>query len=372
MNETSTDPHDNPLAKGAQARGDGQGIAVGAVPTERIEFGVMTFAETVPPGRGSVQVSCHERLQQVLAEARLADRAGLDIYGVGEHHRHDFAASAPAVILAAIAAHTSSIRLSSATTVLACTDPVRVFQDFSTLDLLSSGRAELIVGRGSFPEPYPLFGVDPAETDPVFGEKLDLLRQIRDHEFIEWTGRHRPPLTGQGVYPRPYQDRLPLWVAVSHNTHTARRAAVSGLPMILGLFAEDHHLHHLCETYRDHSTAAPRIAAQLQGLLADSAGEASRTFYRAYTSARRQTHPDAPPLTPAQFTHLCRPNGPLAVGTLDEVSAKITHLHHEFGITRFLLHISVGYLPHDVVLRAIELWAQLAHHVRTDIEIHAK
>ena len=200
-----------------------------------MQLGITTFAETTPDPATGATISSDQRLREVLEEAELADQVGLDVYAVGEHHRPDFAVSAPAVVLAAIAARTRRIRLASAVTVLSSDDPVRVFQDFATLDLLSGGRAEIIAGRGSFTESFPLFGQDMDDYDELFAEKLDLLLRLRESPRVFWHGKHRPALTGQGVYPRPLQQPLPVWIAVGGSPNSMIRAGTLGLPVALAI-----------------------------------------------------------------------------------------------------------------------------------------
>ena len=203
-----------------------------------MELGLYTFAELTPDPDTGLTINPAERLRDLIEEAELADQAGLDVFGIGEHHRPDFAVSAPAVALAAAAEHTERIRLTGAVSVLSSDDPVRVFQQFATLDLLSGGRAEIMAGRGSFIESFPLFGYDLRLYDELFEEKLGLLLRLRDSEFVTWQGKHRSPIANRGVYPRPLQDALPVWIAVGGTPESAVRAGTLGLPMALAIIGE--------------------------------------------------------------------------------------------------------------------------------------
>jgi probable LLM family oxidoreductase len=330
-----------------------------------MELGITTFAETYPdPATGSL-IGHGERLRQVVEEAVLAEEVGLDVYGVGEHHRPDFAASAPAVVLAAVAARTARIRLTPAVSILSTDDPVRVFQQYATLDLLSSGRAELLVGRGSFIESFPLFGYSLLDYDELFGEKLDLLLALRDRERVTWSGRFRPPLDGQGVYPRPQQDPFPIWVGVGGNPPSMVRAGVRGLPVALAIIGGDpDRFSSLAELHRralreaGHDPARVPLAVHAHGDVADDADGAADEYYRAYSVAMSTIGRERgwPPMTRLQFDGMRGPRGSLVFGDPAAVAAKILRWREVLGIERFMLHISVGTLPHERVLRAIELF----------------
>src|SRR3954447_3676924 len=251
-----------------------------------MELGIYTFAETTPDPRTGRTIAPQERLADLLEEIELADELGLDVFGVGEHHRPDYAASAPGVILAAAAARTKRIRLTSAVSVLSSDDPVRVFQQFATLDLLSSGRAEIMAGRGSFIESFPLFGYDLGDYDALFSEKLELLLQLRDSEKITWSGRHRAPLDGLGVYPRPEQKRLPIWVAVGGTPESAIRAGALGLPMALGIiggmperFAPFADLHRRAAAEAGHDPAQLPVSINSHGYVAETSDQAADDAY---------------------------------------------------------------------------------------------
>ncbi len=330
--------------------------------TAPFELGVTTFVETYPHPSTGVLTSHGDRLRQVVEEAQAAEAVGLDIYGVGEHHREDFAASAPAVVLGVIAGSTSSIRLTSAVTVLSSDDPVRVFQDFATLDQMSSGRAEIIAGRGSFTESFPLFGYDLADYDELFAEKLDLLVALRDSERVTWSGEHRSPLRDHAVYPRPFQDPLPVWVGVGGNPQSVVRTASYGLPMALAIIGgeparfapfADLHRRALAEFDRPH---AP-IAVHAHGYVGDATTTAADEFFPPYRVAMSHIGRERGwgPISRASFDSSTSREGSLFVGDPAVVADKIVATARTLGLERFMLHISVGTLPHEKVLRAIEL-----------------
>lgn len=339
-----------------------------------MELGITTFAETTPdPVTGEVR-SHGERLRQVVEEAELCEAVGLDVYGIGEHHRPDFASSAPAVVLAAIAARTERIRLAPAVVILSSDDPVRVFQQFATLDLLSAGRAELLVGRGSFIESFPLFGYDLADYDELFAEKLDLLLAIRDNERVTWSGKFRPPLTDQAIYPRPQQDPLPIWVGVGGSPESMVRAGLRGLPVALAIIGGipdrfsvlgDIHRRALSEAGFDPSTVP--LAVHAHGYVAASSEQAAEDFYPPYAGVMTQLGRERgwSPMTRIQFEGMRGPTGSLVIGDPEMVAEKIVRWAKILGIVRFMLHISVGTMPHDLVLNSIELFGkEVAPRVR--------
>lgn len=339
-----------------------------------MEIGMTTFAETLPdPGTGR-QVSHGERLLEVVEEAVVAERVGLDVFGLGEHHREDFAASAPAVVLAAVAARTERIRLTPAVTVLSSDDPVRVFQQFATLDLLSEGRAELLVGRGSFTESFPLFGYSLSDYDALFAEKLDLLLAVRDNERVTWSGRFRPPLRDQPVYPRPLQSPLPIGIAVGGNPGSAVRAGLLGLPMTLAIiggdparFAVFSRLHRRALAEAGHDPATAPVSVHAHGFVAETEEEAVEVFYRPYELAMSRIGAERgwAPMTRLAFDAMRSPGGSLVLGTPEEVAGKILRWREILGVERFMLHMSVGTLPHAAVLRSIELLgSEVAPRVR--------
>lgn len=327
-----------------------------------MELGITTFAETYPDPVTGKTIGHGERLRQVLAEVEMAEKVGLEVYGVGEHHRPDFASSSPAVVLAAAAGRTSRIRLTPAVTILSSDDPVRVFQEFATLDLVSSGRAELLVGRGSFIESFPLFGYSLSDYDELFAEKLDLLLLIRDNERVTWTGRHRPALDNQPVYPRPEQEPLPVWVAVGGTPQSVVRAGARGLPVALAIiggnpdrFAPLAELHRRALEEAGHGPQP--LAVHAHGYVADTTDQAATDYYDAYAVAMTQLGRERgwPAMTRQQYDVMRGPTGSLVLGDAEAVSHKILRMRRTLGIDRFMLHISVGTLPHDQVLRSIEL-----------------
>jgi probable LLM family oxidoreductase len=340
-----------------------------------MELGIYSFVETAPDPRAGQTIRADERLGNLLEEIELADRLGLDVFGVGEHHRPDYIASAPAVVLAAAAARTERIRLTSAVTVLSSDDPVRVFQDFATLDLLSGGRAEIMAGRGSFTESFPLFGYDLALYDELFAEKLDLLLRLRDSERVTWSGRHRTPLEDQGVYPRPIQQPLPVWIAVGGTPGSAARAGALGLPLALGIIGGmPERFAPLAEIHRQAASRAghdrPALSVNVHGYLAETAERARDEAFPAFAATMNRIGLERgwPPLTRDVFDASTRPRGANFVGTPEEVIRKILLLHDVFGQDRFLMQITVGSMPHEQVLRAIELFGrEVAPAVRAEV-----
>lgn len=329
-----------------------------------MEIGIYTFAETTPDPRKGKTISVAERLRNVMEEAELADQVGLDVYGVGEHHRPDFAVSSPAVVLAAAAERTRRIRLTSAVTVLSSDDPVRVFQDFATVDLLSGGRAEIMAGRGSFVESFPLFGYDLNDYDALFAEKLDLLLKVRESERVTWTGKHRPSIDHRGVYPRPLQEPLPVWIAVGGTQSSVVRAARLGLPLAVAIIGGmPERFAPLVELYHDSARRAGRDPATLpvsinsHAFIADGSREAADAFFPSYAEVMTRLGRERgwPPTTREQFEAARGPRGALLVGSPQEVIEKILFQHEIFGHQRFMAQLTVGSMPHDQVLRAIEL-----------------
>lgn len=328
-----------------------------------MELGITSFAETIPSHGGDV-VGHGERLRQIIEEIEVAESVGLDVYGLGEHHRPDFASSAPAVVLAAAAGKTSRIRLFPAVSILSTDDPVRVFQQYATLDVVSSGRAELLVGRGSFIESFPLFGYSLDDYNELFSEKLDLLLQIRDTEGeLDWSGRFRPPIRGQGVYPRP-ERRLPIRVAVGGTPQSIVRAATRGLPVALAIIGgspdrfkalADLHRRTLIESGFDPDEVP--LSVHAHGYIADSNEQAAEEYYASYAAAMTRIGRERGwgPMTRQQFEMMRAPEGSLVLGDVETVAAKILRWREILGVTRFELHPSVGTVPHDKVLRAIEL-----------------
>jgi probable LLM family oxidoreductase len=332
-----------------------------------VELGLITFADV-----GSV--SPEQRLKNLLEEARLAEEVGLDVFGVGEHHREDFAVAAPAVALAAIAAQTERIRLTSAVTVLSSDDPVRVFEEFATLDLLSGGRAEIMAGRGSFTESFPLFGYDLDDYDELFAEKLELLLELRSHATVTWEGRHRAPLRDQAVWPRPVQDPLPVWIAVGGTPASVARAGVLGLPLTIAIIGgQPERFVPLVDLYRraaaegGHET--PPLAINTHAFVGDDSA-----FAPAYTAMMSRIGRERgwPPMSQDQYRALRSPQGALAVGTPEEVAEKLLFEHELFGHQRYLGHMSVGAVAHADVLRSIERFGtEVAPLVRAELDRRA-
>jgi probable LLM family oxidoreductase len=329
-----------------------------------MELGITSFAETIPSPGGGDTVGHGERLRQIVEEIDAAEAAGLDVYGLGEHHRPDFASSAPAVVLAAAAGRTSKIRLFPAVSILSTDDPVRVFQQYATLDLISSGRAELLVGRGSFIESFPLFGYALDTYDELFAEKLDLLLQIRDSDgALDWSGRFRPPIQGQGVYPRP-ERVLPIRVAVGGTPQSIVRAATRGLPVALAIiggnpdrFAALADLHRKTLIESGYDPEQVPLSVHAHGYIADSNEQAAEDYYTSYAAAMSRLGRERGwgPMTREQFEWMRSPEGSLVLGDVETVAAKILRFREILGVNRFELHISVGTVPHEKVLRNIEL-----------------
>ena len=338
-----------------------------------MELGLYTFAELTPDPATGRPISPALRLRNLAEEARLADEVGLDVFAIGEHHRPDFAVSAPAIALAAVAERTTSIRLSSAVSVLSSDDPVRVFEQFATLDLLSGGRAEIMAGRGSFIESFPLFGYDLADYDELFVEKLDLLLQLRAAEHVTWAGRHRAPLDGLGVYPRPLQDLLPVWIAVGGNPTSAARTGALGLPMALAIiggmperFAPFAEIHRRAALEAGHDV--PALSINSHGFIADTSQEAADVAWPPFEAMMTKIGRERgwPPMTREQFEASRSLRGANFVGSPQEVIEKILFQHEVFGHQRFLLYLSS--LDHTKTMRAIELYGtEVAPAVRTEV-----
>lgn len=329
-----------------------------------MEIGISTFVETTPDVKTGEVISHAQRLQEVVEEIILADKVGLDVFGVGEHHRKDYAASSPAVLLAAAAPQTKKIRLTSAVSVLSSDDPVRVFQDFAMLDGISNGRAEIMAGRGSFIESFPLFGYDLDDYHELFEEKLDLLLKIRDSEKVTWNGKHRPAINHLGVYPRPVQDPLPVWIGSGGTPQSVARAGQLGLPLVLAIiggrptqFAPLVQLYKRAAAGAGHDVSKLAVASHSHGFIAEDNDTACEKFFPPTQQAmnvlgreRGWGHYDR-----SSFDAARSPEGALYVGDPETVAQKIIHLRKNVGITRFMLHVPVGTMPHEDVMNAIEL-----------------
>jgi len=330
-----------------------------------MELGVDSFASAIPdPGAGPA-ATAEERMAHLLEEIELADRVGLDVFGIGEHHRAEFLDSAPAVILAAAAARTRRIRLTSAVTVLSAADPVRVFEEFATLDLLSHGRAEIVAGRGSFVEAYPLFGYRLEDYDDLFVEKLDLLLAIRARPRVRWSGKHRPPLTGQGVYPRPLQDPLPIWVGVGGTPASFERAGTLGLPLMVAIIGgPPARFRPLVDLYREAGRAAGHRPDQLRvglhaiGFVGPTGREAADAFFPGFARTINEIGKERgwSPTTRARLEAERGPGGAYLVGDPDEVAAKIVAVDEALGgLARVTFQMGVATIAHATMLRSIEL-----------------
>ena len=330
-----------------------------------MELGIYTFADTGRDSRTGVTIGSAERLRNLLEEIELADQVGLDVFGVGEHHRRDYAISCPAVVLAAAAVRTRNIRLTSAVTVLGSADPIRVFQEFSTLDLLSDGRAEIMAGRGAFVESFPLFGVATDQYDKLFDEKLDILLRARASEHVTWSGGHRLPLKNAGVYPRPAQAKLPVWIGVGGTPESAIRAGVLGLPMALAIIGgQPKRFAPLVRLYRDaarqagHDPAALKVAITSHGFVDESMEAAVARYYPYYAELLTERFRERgwPPVTQASFDQLRTKDGAMVIGSPQQVIDKILLEHEIFNHDRFLLQPGMGTMPHASVMRAIEIF----------------
>jgi probable LLM family oxidoreductase len=344
-----------------------------------MEIGIYSFAETTPdPETGSV-MEPGPRLRDLVEEIVLADEVGLNVFGVGEHHRADYIGSTPAVILAAAASRTKRIRLTSAVSVLSSDDPVRVFQQFATLDLLSNGRAEIMAGRGSFIESFPLFGYDLADYDSLFQEKLELLLKIREQTTIKWTGRHRAAIDGVPIYPRPVQDPLPVWIAVGGTPQSVVRAAKMGLPLALAIIGgPPERFVPIVDLYRETAAQAGHDPAHLQvsinshGYVADDSTQAADEAFPYFSEVMTRLGRERgwPPTTRSRFEADRSRRGSLLVGSPEEVAEKMLLEHELFRLDRFLIQLSVGTMPHAKVMRAIELLGtKVAPMVRREVGV---
>src|SRR5258706_7338538 len=329
-----------------------------------MEIGIDSFAAAIADPATGLTLSPVERMHHLLEEIELADRVGLDVFGIGEHHRAEFLDSAPVVILSAAAARTENIRLTSAVTVLSASDPVRVFQEFATLDLISRGRAEIVAGRGSFIESYPLFGLRLEDYDSLFAEKLDLLLKIRASTKVHWSGKHRAALTGQAIYPRPLQDPLPVWVGVGGTPESFVRAGLLGLPLMVAIIGgEPQRFRPLIDLYRQtgkrfgHSRDRLKVGVHALGYVAPTTQEAIDDFFPGYVRAFASVAKERgwPPVTRAAFDAQRTPQGALLVGNAEEVVEKIVHYSEALGgISRLSFQMNAASLPHAKLMRAIE------------------
>jgi probable LLM family oxidoreductase len=341
------------------------------------ELGIYSFAENTPNSLTGEKLSPQQRMQNLLEEIELADQVGLDVYGLGEHHREEYISSAPEVILGAAASRTKNIRLSSAVTVLSSDDPVRVFQRFATLDLISNGRAEIMAGRGSFIESFPLFGYDLHDYDELFSEKLELLLRLREELKPTWKGKHRAPLQGQGIYPRPVQNPIPVWIAVGGTPESVVRAASLKLPMALAIiggmperFKPFLDLYRETATELGHNLEELPLSINSHGFIADTREEAIDVSFPSVQVVMNKIGRERgwPPMQKEQYLAAASLRGANFVGSPDDVIEKILFQHEIFGHQRFGLQMSVGSMPHDKLMRAIELFGtKVAPVVKAEI-----
>ncbi|MFA1739557.1 LLM class flavin-dependent oxidoreductase [Lysinibacillus fusiformis] len=342
-----------------------------------MEIGITSFVETKPDVHNGEVISHAQRLREVVEEISLADQVGLDVFGVGEHHREDYAASSPAMVLAAAASQTEKIRLTSAVTVLSSADPVRVYQDFSTLDGLSNGRAEIMAGRGSFIESFPLFGYDLNDYDELFEEHLDLLLKIREEEKVVWEGKHRPAINNLGVYPRPVQKSLPIWVGSGGNQQSAIRAGILGLPLMLAIiggspmqFAPIVQLYKKAAAHAGHDLSKLRVGSHSIGFVGPNNEWAADTFFPSTQAGMNKLGKERgwPYYDRSSYDAARSFEGALYVGDSETVAQKIIHLRKHVGITRFMLYVPLSTMPHDQVMQAIELLGtEVAPRVREEV-----
>jgi probable LLM family oxidoreductase len=336
-----------------------------------VELGLATFADLASG------VTPRQRMRELMEEIELADQLGLDVFGIGEHHRHDFLVSSPAVVLGAAAVKTERIRLSSAVTVLSSDDPVRVFQDFAEVDLLSNGRAEIMAGRGSFIESFPLFGYDLDDYDALYAEKLELLLELREQTRVTWSGRLRPALVDAGVWPRPVQERLPVWVAVGGSPQSVARAGTLGLPLTIAIIGgQPARFAPLVELYREsaaragHNPSQTRLAINTHAFVAATSAQADSAFAAPYLAMMNRIGRERgwPPSGRPEYEALRSPSGALAVGSPEQVAEKILFEHELFAHDRYIGQMSVGAVAHSDVLRSIELFAtEVAPLVREEV-----
>jgi probable LLM family oxidoreductase len=330
-----------------------------------MELGVDSFAAAISDPATGLTITPVQRMQNLLEEIELADRVGLDVFGIGEHHRAEFLDSAPTVILAAAAARTKNIRLSSAVTVLSAADPVRVFQEFATLDLISHGRAEIIAGRGSFVEAFPLFGLELEDYDSLFAEKLDLLLKIRENTHVTWRGKHRAPLTGQAVYPRPLQNPLPIYVGVGGTPESFARAGLLGLPLMVAIIGgETKQFRPLIDLYREagrragHAPEKLSVGLHMIGFLGETTDQAADDFFPGYAHTFTEIGKERgwPPATRAKFDAQRTPTGAYLIGDAETVEKKIQYVDKVLGgVSRITFQMGVATIAHQKMLRAIEI-----------------
>ena len=333
---------------------------------KKIEFGMMTFADMEPekiPGKG---INAHQRIQNLLEEIKLADKLGIDVFGVGEHHREDYAVSSPTTLLAAAAAVTENIKLSSAVTVLSSEDPVRVYQQFATVDLISNGRTEIMTGRGSFTESFPLFGYDLKDYNELFDEKLDLLLNINKNKTISWKGNHRHSINNKDVFPRSLDGEIPIWIAAGGTPASAIRAANLNLPLMLAIiggmpeqFVPFINLYKKTALENGIPEENVQIGINNHVYVGESDKEIADAFFPYYAQMMDRVGRDRgwKPMSRQQFEHMRSPQGSLMVGSVEKVVDKLVYEYKLFGFTRFFAQASLGFVPHEMTMKSIELFA---------------
>ena len=343
-----------------------------------MELGINTFGDTVFDPQTGKTISHAERLQELVREIEAADRVGLDIFSIGEHHRDDYAVSAPDVVLAAGAAVTKNIRLSSGVTVLSSDDPVRVYERFATLDGISGGRAEIMAGRGSFIESFPLFGYDLNDYDTLFNEKLDLLLTLQKGGKINWSGTHRPALENAEIFPKPVQAEIPIWIASGGTPQSAKRAAELGMPLVLAIIGgSPFQFARIADFYRQigaaagHDESKLKVATNSHGFIWDTDGEARDLFFPSISASMTKLGRERGwgQYSREAFDNMCDPDGALYVGSPETVARKIIALYEHMGVERFTLQTPVGTMPHHQVIKTIELFGEkVAPLVREGVE----
>ena len=333
-----------------------------------IELGISTFGETTEIEGTGITSTHDERIRDMIEEMKLADEVGLDLYAIGEHHREDFAVSAPEILLAAGAAVTKNIRLSSAVTVLSSLDPVRVYQQYATIDAISNGRAEVMVGRGSFTESFPLFGYDLADYEELFDEKLEMLEKIKANEKLTWEGKHTQKVENKGVYPRSVQKDFPIWVATGGNTESTIKIAQKGLPIAYAIIGGEYRrFKELVDYYKavgrntGYSDDHLKVASHSWGFIAETDEEAIKKYFHPTKQVVDAISKDRPfwrPLTFEQYLNSVGPDGSMLVGSPETVANKLIDMIETLGLNRFMLHLPLGSMPHEDIMKAIKLFGE--------------
>ena len=334
---------------------------------KKLEFGLMTFADVAPETVSGKGINAHQRIQDLLEEIKLADQLGIDVFGIGEHHRPDYAVSSPTTVLAAAAAVTQNIKLSSAVTVLSSEDPVRVYQQFATVDAISGGRAEIMAGRGSFIESFPLFGFDLNDYNELFDEKLDLLLKINHSEKVTWRGNLRPPINNLGVYPRALNGESPVWLAAGGTPASAVRAAKLQLPLMLAIiggmprqFTPFINLYKKSWLENGHNAEDLQVGINNHMFIGEDGEKAADDFFPYYAQMMDRVGRSRgwQPMTREQFDFMQAPEGSLMVGSVEQVIEKMIYEYELFGFTRFFAQASLGFVPHEMTIKSIELFAK--------------